>query len=418
MAQPNVPATPATPATPAGRNRFTELISDVFYSMLALSGVTVYVSIQPIVWPLRPFAKRLYSPVPGEIIARRNKEEHRIVERIRPQGDDRCSNYMSLPAELRIQILENVLGTEAVWPYAGFTAHQQWRRDFEIATSARRHAWISRPTRSNFVFAVTMEEFFVKMTVLPIWWPPLLCVKALKTDPQVLSVCRTMFSDGLPLFIHGPLSTARIYYDKLPHAHRNLIRKLVLDISPMDLTVETFDEIESMFGFQKKATPGAPLLLRLCQRKRRIVSDKSSYWAREATTHIINIWRSKLEWLRTCWPSIGSIEITFFLTVPPRVRDEFSSLPPNFTIAGADVQTFLSGIRGDYPRNGPDDCYDQCDEGFADCMKNLEAEIGGWLEEKVTSHGWKCSKAYLREHAYVWVSEKEGGQERPTSWIW
>ncbi|KAI4195370.1 MAG: hypothetical protein LQ350_007239 [Teloschistes chrysophthalmus] len=341
-------------------------------------------------------------------MARRNKEKHRIVGRIQPQGDDRCTSYTSLPAELRTQILENVLGTEAVWPYAGFTAHQQWRRDFEIATIARRHAWITRPTYSNLTFAVKIEKFFVKMTV-PIF-SPILCVEALKSDPRVLSVCRSMFSEGLPLFysrktfhvIHGPLPTARIYYDNLLPEHRNLIQKLVLDLSPMDLTVEMFDEIESMFGFQKKTTPGDPLLVRLCRRKRRVVSDKSSYWAYEATTHLINIWRSKLEWVRTCWPSLASIEITFFLTWP-RLRDKILS-PPNFTIAGADVQRFFSGIRGDYPRNGPDDCYDQCDETFANWMKNLEAEIGEWLEEKVTSHGWKCFKAYLRQHAYKMLS--------------
>ncbi|KAL8774023.1 MAG: hypothetical protein Q9194_004140 [Teloschistes cf. exilis] len=184
---------------------------------------------------------------------------------------------MSLPAELRTQILENVIGTEAVWPYAEFTAHQQWRRDFEIATTARRRAWITRPTSRSLSLAVEMKDFFVRMTVPILLGSPMLCVEALKTDPRVLSVCRSMFSEGLPLFyarktfhiIHGPLSTARIYYDKLPREHRNLIQNLVLDISPMDLTIEMFDEIEGLFGFQKKTTPGAPLVLRLCHRKKK-----------------------------------------------------------------------------------------------------------------------------------------------------
>ncbi|KAI4103819.1 MAG: hypothetical protein L6R37_003622 [Teloschistes peruensis] len=328
---------------------------------------------------------------------------------------------MSLPAELRTQILENVIGTEAVWPYAGFTAHQQWRRDFEIATTARRRAWITRPTSRSLSLAVEMEDFFVKMTVPILLGSPMPCVEALKTDPRVLSVCRSMFSEGLPLFyarktfhiIHEPLSTARIYYDKLPREHRNLIQNLVLDISPMDLTIEMFDEIEGLFGFQKKITPGAPLVLRICHRKKRIVSDKSSYWAREATTRLIKIWRSKLEWLRTCWSCIGSIEITFFLTMPPRLREKILSLP-NFKIAGAEAHTFLSGIRGDYPRVGDDDCYDQCNEGLGDWMKNVEVKVGRWLERKVTSHGWKCFKGYLRQHTYKEIpSNKQGGQEPP-----
>ncbi|KAI4240623.1 MAG: hypothetical protein LQ352_007592 [Teloschistes flavicans] len=413
-------AQPDLPANPAGCNKFIEALQGT-------AAVTCFfLASYPLGKTLRPLAKRLCSPVPNEIIARRNKKNHRIPGKPQPKAqavNEPCTSYMDLPLELRTQILGEVLVTEAVWPYAGLTVHQRWQRDFEIATAAHRHAWthfVRHPNADTFYHSFQADLIYLDLLIG--LKTPILCTAALKTGPHVLSVCRSMLTEGLPLFytrntfhiIHGPLATARLYYDNLPADHRNRIQTLVLDITPMDLTVEIFDEIESRLRATHPKSQNDGRFHRL-RRSMRPVPDNSSLWATEATTHLIAIWRSKLEWLREAWPSLGTLEIAFCLTaphlrnavMPSNRRRPYTSFK---TCGGRALADFLRGIRGGEPSiltDEDDECYEHCDKAFARFMKGLEAEVGRWMESMLELYGWKCFKAWLRHHAYEGVASRQ-----------
>ncbi|KAL8687119.1 MAG: hypothetical protein Q9218_006616 [Villophora microphyllina] len=399
MAQPN------PPAHPAGHNKFIQVLQ-------VTTGLTLYVATYPVFKAVRPLTKRLRSPVPNQVLARRSKRKDRCVGKIQIKNTDSVNErtgYMSLPAELRCEILGHVLEAGAVWPYGGLTAHKQWQRDFELATAAHHQAWKNfffHPSQDNFMRAFEMDLICLAVTVG--LEPPKLCTAALDTGPQVLSACRSIYVEGHRLFyshntfhvVHGPLSTASRYYDNMQPKHRRLIRKLVIDISPMDLTIEAFETVERYAGTNTIGMFGR-------KRNRLPQDDDADCWVLEAADQVINAWRSKLQWLRLYWSHLKEAEIVFFLTVP-HLRTDVKRLlhqsdldfSRTFKIRGRRLTDFLRAINDQYYAAPPRECYQACDKIFAAHMLEMELGIRLWLDSNIRTYGWKCFKAWLRQHAY------------------
>lgn len=355
--------------------------------------------------PTRPLVKRFGSPVPARIRARRNRNSVRAhtgapsfnPSAAKSQKEPR-TGYTSLPPELRYIILEHALETGAIWPYGGLTAHQTWQRDFDVMVEARREAWkafVRHPTILN--CKTLLEMNYSYRCITDIRDTPSVCLAALGTAPHLLSVSRTIYDEGHKLFYtrniyhvsHGPLSTAKLYYDHLRPEHRKLIRKMVLDISPVDLTVEAFNDIEDQLRTGES----------------QLSPDRFTAWAATTAAKIISIWRSKLVWLQE-WTWLVEVDISFFLTVPhlrEEVTDTVDETSPKTAIHvdGESLPCFLKGISGPVePHDTLPDIYGDCDEVLAWQMRCLEEDIKDWLVAMIDIYGWRCFKAYIRQYAY------------------
>ncbi|KAL9003885.1 MAG: hypothetical protein Q9188_003271 [Gyalolechia gomerana] len=308
------------------------------------------------------------------------------------------TGYLSLPPELRLQILEQTLVTGQVRPYRGQTAQRNWQRDVEVVIAAHRRAWkdlIRHP--SHMTCGVLWEVIESYFTVL-VGDNPMLCVPALEVAPHFLSVCRAAYEEGHAMFYshntfylpHGPLSHTKGYFDQLQPGHRKLIRKMVIEITIWDLDITAFDEIENHLRSKDIV-------------KCRLPPDKSvEDWVAPIAYKLISTWRSKLAWLRD-WTWLEEVIISSYLSRPMSgFVTNFPNVLPGFIISlgGKTLADFLKGIGPAEPHWPVMDCYGDCDDLFGFWMQFVEAYTWALLEKMIGTFGWKCSKALIRRFAY------------------
>ncbi|KAL8698965.1 MAG: hypothetical protein Q9201_006278 [Fulgogasparrea decipioides] len=345
--------------------------------------------------PRRLYVRKFTSPLPAQIKSR---------TKITKDDDQHCPQigYMSLPPELREQILEQALVTGTVRPYRGMTAFEQWQRDLQFAIDAQRQAlktFLRHPAWYRFDVFRDIHKLYVSMLFEN--EPPQLCVTALDTAPHFLSVCRTAYEEGHERFYscnsfhipHGPLATARLYFDQLRPEHKKMIRTLVLDISMADLTIEAMDSIENQLR-----VPGAG--------RSSLPHDRSEdHWLAPTVYSLISTWRSKLAWL-TEWTWVECVEIHFFLTIPAGQRMEL--IPPLngrgpsqcYRAHGEMLAHHLKGIGPAEAHVPLFECYGECSTLFGISMRRLEYDTWRWTKTMIELYGWKCLKAYVRQFAY------------------
>ncbi|KAI4189300.1 MAG: hypothetical protein L6R41_001569 [Letrouitia leprolyta] len=315
------------------------------------------------------------------------------------------TGYLSLPPELRLQILEQTLVTGKVRPYRGQTAQENWQRDLDIVIAAHRRAWralMRYPSRIN--FGILWEVIESYLTVL-VGDTASLCVPAMEVAPHFLSVCRTVYEEGHAMFYsqntfylpYGPLSHAKGYFDRLQSDHRKLIRKMVLDITIWDLDITAFDEIENQLR-SKDVVKG------------RLPPDKSvEDWVPPIAYNLISTWRSKLAWLRD-WTWLEEVVISSYLSRPmDNFITNFPNVSPGFAIrqGGTTLPDFLKGIGPAESHCPVLDCYCDCNDFFGLWMRCVEAYTWALLQKMIRTFGWKCSKALIRRFAYDSVMENK-----------
>ncbi|KAI4113195.1 MAG: hypothetical protein LQ338_008219 [Usnochroma carphineum] len=313
--------------------------------------------------------------------------------------------YLSLPAELRHQILEEALIIDdCVRPIGGPTVHRSWRRDIDIVIAAQRQALkdlirYRHSLKVYILYSVTEGYFTIILTV-----KPTICRSTADVAPHFLSVCRTAYEEGHPLFYSqntfqippGPLSVTKQYFDGLQPEHRRLIRKVVLNISLVDLTVETMDAIESQLRARDVA-------------RGRLPHDGSvDDWVAPIVYNIISVWRSKIAWLRD-WTWLGEVSICSF---PIRSSDHLLACGcPSDLVSwkgsGVQLPHVLKGIGPAEPHTPVMDCYGQCDTAFAEQMRRAESHLWKKVQLMIFRFGWKCSKALVRRLAYERYGEDD-----------
>ncbi|KAL8950968.1 MAG: hypothetical protein Q9222_003029 [Ikaeria aurantiellina] len=401
-------------------------------ALLATGCFAMYASAFVLTIPLRPLVRRHTSPVPEEIrgrkstvrssddrkrkVAKKSVEEEEdeetplIVDKSSPGSSEQVSGdrlqaknrigYLSLPPELRHQILQDVLVTGHVYPYGGFSVHETWLRDFKYATTAHRQAWknfLRHP--NNFLCCCLGEAIEGYFDVF--FYTPTLCISAVDIGPHILSTCRTAYEEGHHMFYsqntfhipHGPLSITKSYFDRLRPEHKRLIRRIVLDMNLLDLTVEAFDNIETQLRSKNVAHGKLP-------------HDKSvDDWVAPVAYSIISTWRSKLAWLRS-WTWLEQIEISPFVQ---KCNLDQLRLPTRYTIPdaccitieGGDIlEKALKGIGPAEPHVPMLDCYGEAHPFLAKKMRRDEDYVWSLLELMIEGCGWKCSKALIRKDAY------------------
>ncbi|KAL8715401.1 MAG: hypothetical protein Q9220_000734 [cf. Caloplaca sp. 1 TL-2023] len=399
-------------------------------ALLAGGCFAMYASAFVMSIPLRPLIRRHTSPVPEEIRGRKSdgqslksRKKQTIKEQLRkpkPEqtqvavkphsqpsenviGDVPAKNrtgYMDLPPELRHQILQNVLVTGHVFPYGGRSAHETWLRDFDDAIIAHRQAWKNFLRRPNIFLCCRLGEA-IEGYFDVIFYTPTVCIPTVNVGPHFLSTCRTAYVEGHPMFYsqntfhipHGPLSITQSYFDRLHPEHKRLIRRIVLDMNLLDLTVEAFDEIEAQLRLKSVANGKLP-------------PDKSiDDWVAPAAYSIISTWRSKLAWLRD-WTWVEEVEINPFvqaanldqILIPPRhlVLDDCNIKIPG----GQTLERCLKGIGPAEPHIPVLDCYGEAHPLLARKMRQDEEYAWKLLQLMIKACGWKCSKALIRKNAY------------------
>ncbi|KAL8832514.1 MAG: hypothetical protein Q9170_004847 [Blastenia crenularia] len=312
-------------------------------------------------------------------------------------GKDR-TGYLSLPPEIRSQILKQTLISGSVRPYRGQTAHGNWQRDFEIVIAAHRHAWKGFILHPDSTSSIAAWEAIDSYWIIMLAETPTLCSSALAIGPHFLSVCRTAYEEGHVIFYSqntfylpcGPLSHTRDYYDHLRPKHQKLIRKMVLELTIFDLDITAFDEIERDLC-AKDVVNG------------RLPADKSvEDWVAPIAYNIISTWRSKLAWLQD-WTWLEEATIT--CRMPKHLNSFFTGyqriLPAFiFTISGEGIPILLRGIGPKEPHCPVMDCYGDCNEHIALCMKALEVYLWALLQKLIKGLGWKTTKALIRRYAY------------------
>ncbi|KAL8715623.1 MAG: hypothetical protein Q9225_006374 [Loekoesia sp. 1 TL-2023] len=319
------------------------------------------------------------------------------------------TGYLSLPPELRNQILEQTLVAGCVRPYRGPTAHRNWQRDFEVVIAAHRRAWKDFIRHPSYMRASILWEVIESYLTVLVAETPALCLSAMEIAPHFLSVCRTVYDEGHPMFYsrntfylpHGPLSHTMDYFDQLRPEHRILIRKMVLEITIWDLDIAAFDDIENQLRAKDVA-------------KGRLPPDKSvEDWVAPIAYNIISTWRSKLAWLRD-WTWLEEVTISSYLSRPiGNFPMSNPSVSPGFTfiLDGESLPEFLNGIGPAEPHCPVLDCYGDCDPFFAVWMGCVEAYTWALLQKMIKVFGWKCSKALIRRYAYdsrIGVKARDG----------
>ena len=325
------------------------------------------------------------------------------------------TGYLSLPPEIRGQILEQVMITKWVWPCRGQKAQEDWQQDFEIVVTALRQAWKN----------VLRSPFHLDMKLLALWEImdsysaivnaecPAVCTTPLDLTPQFLSVCRTAYEEGHAMFYsqntfylpHGPLSHTRDYFDKLRPENKRLIRKMVLEISLWDLDLTAFDDIEAQLRAKDVV-------------KGQLPPDRSvKNWVPPIVYNIISTWRSKLAWLRD-WTWLEEITFCSYLFWPmvPYIASQPAITPHGFLvkIRGKILKRVLKGIGPKEPHLPLLDCYSECSKFFAGWMRYAESVIWVLIEAMIRGVGWKCSKAMIRRLANdeKYIAERRRKAER------
>ncbi|KAL8749496.1 MAG: hypothetical protein Q9184_006789 [Pyrenodesmia sp. 2 TL-2023] len=358
--------------------------------------------------PLRRLIKKHYQPVPEEI---RNRGEDRKSLKLRPprfpllvpgfrKPKDRSSlpantgtGYLHLPPELRNQIMEQSLVTESIWPHRGEAARETWLRDFDIAGAAHRQAFKNfvrhpSPRRVSMVF-----RFYRLYVGVALRACPTTCHSTKEVAPHFLSLCRATYTEGHALFYslntfhlpHGPLSNTKAYYDTLSPAHRRLIRKMVLDIITLDLTLDAIDDIEAQLRAKDHVNGRLP------------PDTSTTDWVPAIVYNIICTWRTKLAWLRD-WTWLENVTIRSSLSPWPSRGCTNHLVYPK--CRGRQLPKLLRGV-GPVETHMPIlDCYGECPPGFADQMRRMEAHLWSQIEVMIGYFGWACTKALVRRVAY------------------
>ncbi|KAL8934490.1 MAG: hypothetical protein Q9211_005197 [Gyalolechia sp. 1 TL-2023] len=366
--------------------------------------------------PLRSCLKNYGSITPKPIRGRRTDKVIQSGQKIlpwrklkhckkkQPEKDEGATyvetrtGYLSLPPELRLQILELTLVTGHVRPYRGQTAQQNWQRDVGVVIAAHRRAWKEFIRHPSYMTCAVLWEVIESYLTVLVSDTPILCVPALDVGPHFLSVCRAAYEEGHAMFYshntfylpHGPLSYTKGYFDQLQPDHRKLIRKMAVEITIWDLDIAAFDEIENQLR-SKDIVKG------------RLPPDKSvEDWVAPIAYNLISSWRSKLAWLRD-WTWVEEVVVSSYLSSPlGTFVTNFPNISPGFRvrIGGKTLPDFLNGIGPAEPHCPVMDCYRDCDKFFGLWMQCVEAYTWALLQKMISTFGWKCSKALIRRFAY------------------
>ncbi|KAL8731380.1 MAG: hypothetical protein Q9166_003472 [cf. Caloplaca sp. 2 TL-2023] len=395
------------------------------------AGVAAYATVYVAFYPLRPVMKHFHSPVPEEVQGRKTKpkrtnrsgrQDEEAPPVIDKSSEGMCmafdvsttmtdgivgqvqqpTGYLSLPFEIRRQILEEALSAgQVVWPYRGLTAHERWQEDCKLATAAQRQAWkrfMRHPSTMHISTLFSVSNCYYAI----IFQTPAMCIPAIRTAPHFLSTCHTAYDEGHQLFYskniffmpHGPLSNAKDYYDDLQPHHKRLIRHMVIDLTLLDLTIESFNDIESQLRSKDVAN------------NKLARDDSIEDWVAPVVYNILSTWRSKLAYLRE-WTWLEDLEIHCFLQANRRCRNHRIGLPivEPFTVKGRDLQRFLKGVGPAEPHVPLMDCYAECDSAFGKQMRHDESFIWRLVPWMLEMYGWKCMKAVVRRGAYKELEE-------------
>ena len=337
---------------------------------------------------------------------------HRTVGRklppIRTPPAKRATGYSDLPPELRIKILEYALGVNLVWPYHGLTRHEIFQQDLKTVVAARRQAVkdvVLRPSN----LALHQLEWTVTYNVtvrLKKHKGPYPCRIPREIGPHLLLVSQSMYDEGRKAFYakrvfhvsYGPLSSARSYYDNLRAENQNAIRKMVLDISLLDLTYEAFESIEAQVRFAWNGYRGRSLP----------PNNATNWWAVATFQCLLSIWRTKLAWLRQ-WTQLSEVEIRFFSTIP-ELRRKFIQLnmlwKDSYHLSGNELSLFLRGMvplgvgPEPYYHRFPAYQYEDCDPTFCWQMMTLEREMARKIPGLLRTFGWKAFRCFARSFMY------------------
>ncbi|KAL8918357.1 MAG: hypothetical protein Q9208_007376 [Pyrenodesmia sp. 3 TL-2023] len=314
------------------------------------------------------------------------------------------TGYLHLPPELRNQIMEQSLVTESIWPHSGEAARETWLRDLDIASAAHRQAFrnfIRKPSPRRFSILDLTAQSHVGVAVEAC---PATCHSTKETAPHFLSLCRATYTEGHALFYslntfhlpHGPLSNTKAYYDALRPAHRRLIRKMVLDISILDLTLDAIHDIECQVRAKDVANGRLP-------------PDKSTTdWVPAIVYNILCSWRTKLAWLRD-WTWLE--EVTIRSSSSPWPSSTCTNHLVYAKCAGRRLPQLLREV-GPVETHMPMlDCYGKCTPTFADQMRQMEGHLWEQMELMVGYFGWACTKVLVRRVAYE-TEEGEGNARR------
>ncbi|KAI4137755.1 MAG: hypothetical protein L6R39_007115 [Caloplaca ligustica] len=320
------------------------------------------------------------------------------------------TGYMSLPPELRDQILKEALADDdCVWPSRGLTARQSWLRDIDIFTAARRQAWRDCLRHGfNPLKRIVLQEAmsgYVAMFLLPF---PTICRTTMDVAPHFLSVCHTAYKEGHPIFYsqntfhlpHGPLSNTRDYFDDVKPEHRELIRKMILNISIHDLTLEAMDNIEDQLRAKDVANGRLPR------------DDSVEDWVPAIAYNIISTWRSKLAWIRE-WTWLDRVTI---YAMQIRETDQLligcCGMTSNVSAKyrGKHLQYFLKGVGPAVLHTPVMDCYGECHPKLAGQMRRAEFHVWSAAHKLIRCLGWKCTKALVRRLAYENPLDRDGDE--------
>ncbi|KAL9599004.1 MAG: hypothetical protein Q9219_004118 [cf. Caloplaca sp. 3 TL-2023] len=320
--------------------------------------------------------------------------------------DQNRTGYLSLPPELRSQIIEHILSTGPIRPYSGQTAHHDWQRDYEIVTEAHAHAWkdfICHPSRRSRRVLSQMLYSYLFVLVADC---PTLCISAMDIAPHFLSVCQTTYHEGHSMFYSqnafhlpvGPLSHTKGYFDNLRSEHRKLIRRMVLDLSIYDLNISAFDAIEKEVRAKDVV-------------KGRLPPDRSvEDWTVPITYNLISTWRSKLAWLRD-WTWVPNVVIAsrisrnLYYAVAGRPNPNLDPFANRWRLSGSRLPVFLKGVGPAMEHVPVMSCYGECDKQFAQWMNGVELDAWYMVQRMIKVFGWRCSKSLIRRAAYKLLKE-------------
>ncbi|KAI4209253.1 MAG: hypothetical protein LQ351_007791 [Letrouitia transgressa] len=178
----------------------------------------------------------------------------------------------------------------------------------------------------------------------------------------------------------GPLEHTEHYFSRFQPEHRQLIRRIAIDISWTDLTPEVLSIIEQHAAVAKAANPDPTV------------------WGACVAMFLATIWRGKLAWIRD-HSNAKEVRIMSRKLVHPSNGDagmlnRGALCSKMMVFRDTSLSEIMNGIDCATPCV---DCYGSADEVLADCMRNAEGRVLHIIAYHVVTVSWNFAKAWIRQ---------------------
>ena len=181
---------------------------------------------------------------------------------------------------------------------------------------------------------------------------------------------------GLNVFYlpRGPVNHAIYYMHNIQLKHKNLIRRVAIQLTLADLTPPVITHLEDYII----EDPDGPW--RFAYPLPRNFAHHE--WADHTSTLLDFLWAEKLAWVR-CWTGLQELHLEAF--------DE-----PPLVLQGQHLTTLLDGIQPDpTDTNRSQDFYQHCDDQVQQYMSAARQKARDSVRARVSSVGWEAVKDAL-----------------------